>query len=376
MQLAQLYWTETEGWQTLSPAPSTRAPDLVLYFAAPRVLDIAERFVELRQQWPTAPLIGCTTGGEIIGDEVLDGSIVATAFWFAATTISIVATTLEGGDRAVGARLAADLPADGLKLAFVLSDGTHVNGTELVLGMRERLAADVVITGGLAGDGADFGTTKVGYNAAPIPGQVVVIGFAGAAFRLGHGSYGGWTPFGPERRITRAAGSVLHELDGQPALDLYKTYLGDAAAQLPGSALFFPLSVTVPGGRSLTRTIVGIDEAAKSMTFAGDIPHGATARLMRATADRLIDGAVKAADQVAVEADGETLALMVSCIGRKLTLGQRSAEEVEEAGRVLGPQNRRIGFYSYGELSPHEFGGFCELHNQTMTITVIGEVAA
>ena len=347
----------------------------MLYFAAPRVLDTAERFAELRQRWPTAPLVGCTTGGEIIADDVLDGSIVATACWFDATRIIIAASTLDGGDRAVGARLAAALPADGLKLVFVLSDGTHVNGTELVLGMRAVLGADVVVTGGLAGDGADFGTTKVGYNTAPIAGQVVAIGFSGPAFRLGHGSYGGWTPFGPERRVTRSAGSVLYELDGQPALDLYKTYLGDAAAQLPGSALHFPLSVTVDGGRSLTRTIVGIDDQAKSMTFAGDIPEGASARLMRATADRLIDGAGKAADQVNLAADGETLALMVSCIGRKLTLGQRSAEEIEEAGRVLGAHNRRIGFYSYGELSPHESGGYCELHNQTMTITVIGEVA-
>ena len=109
---------------------------------------------------------------------------------------------------------------------------------------------------------------------------------------VGSGCDGGWSDFGPERRITRSEGNVLFELDGKPALDLYKTYLGERADGLPGSALLFPLSVRRGGaGETLVRTILGMDEAAQSLTFAGDMPQGGVARLMRANNDHLIGSA-------------------------------------------------------------------------------------
>src|SRR5262249_54912180 len=129
----------------------------------------------------------------------------------------------------------------------------------------------------------------------------------GDRVHIGHGSKGGWDIFGPERVVTRSTDNVLHEIDGRPALALYREYLGERAAGLPGTALLFPLALR-PGrddDKSLVRTVLSIDDAAQSMTFAGDIPQGSLVRLMRANFDRLIDGASEAARLTAARSQSD-----------------------------------------------------------------------
>ena len=108
-------------------------------------------------------------------------------------------------------------------------------------GMRRGLPANVSVTGGLAADGALFEQTMVCHGEEVKAGAVVGIGLYGDRLRIGYGSMGGWDPFGPDRCITRAEANVLYELDGRSALDLYKTYLGPHAAELPASGARFPL---------------------------------------------------------------------------------------------------------------------------------------
>jgi hypothetical protein len=204
---------------------------------------------------------------------------------------------------------------------------------------------------------------------------VVGVGLYGESLRVGYGSQGGWDSFGPARRVTRSRGNVLFELDGESALALYKSYLGDHASALPGSALLFPLLLEDPcGGDGLVRTVLAVDEEAGSLTFAGDVPVGSQARLMKANFDRLIDGACSSASATSRGLDGThaELAILISCVGRKLVLRQRIEEEVEAVREVL-PRAVLAGFYSYGELCPQGSLGSCELHNQTMTITTLAE---
>jgi hypothetical protein len=278
--------------------------------------------------------------------------------------------------REAGQRLAQALDRDGLVHVLVLSDGIHVNGSELVRGLMERLPAGVQATGGLSGDGERFQQTLVFADNAPEPGRIAVAGFYGKRLKVGYGSLGGWDPFGPRRLITRSDGNVLYSLDGRPALALYKTYLGDHAAGLPATGLLFPLSIQMKeGGRELVRTILSVDEQAQSMTFAGDVPEGAYARLMKANFDRLVDGAQGAAE-TSYEAIGSTppdLAVLISCVGRRLVLKQRTEEEVEAVRNTLGERTVLTGFYSYGEICPAAPNADCELHNQTMTITTFSE---
>ena len=196
-------------------------------------------------------------------------------------------------------------------------------------------------------------------------------GLYGSHIKIRSASLGGWDPFGSERLITKSKGNVLYELDGQSALELYKVYLGTHAKDLPGSALLFPLCLRSDDSKGgLVRTILAVDEKTQSMTFAGDVPEGTYVRFMKANFDRLIEGAVGAAEKsMSLKKASPELALLISCVGRKLVLKQRVEEEVEGVREIFGPKTAITGFYSYGEISPFTPNAKCELHNQTMTIT-------
>lgn len=380
MQLSTLSYSTSAGWSEDLPDIDS-AQTLVVAFGAPEFGADTRPFDDLRRAFPTSRIVGCSTAGEIIGTDLRDGSVVVAAARFDTSTLRAASASVGSaeGSFAAGEDIARQLADPALRGVLVLSDGLTVNGSELVRGLNSVLPSSVVITGGLAADGDRFGATWVLDDGVPATGIVRGVGFYGDDLRLGHGSMGGWDIFGPERVITRSHANVLYELDGRPALDLYKTYLGDLSTGLPATGLLFPLAIRAADGddRSLVRTILAVDEAEQSMTFAGDVPEGWRAQLMRANVDRLIGGAADAAS-LTRESDGgggPTLALGISCVGRRLVLGERTQEEIEATLDCLPGGVQQIGFYSYGEISPHA-SGVCELHNQTMTLTTIREAGA
>ncbi len=377
MIIEQKHWSNSEWKETLSSSKDVDA-NLVLVFGGRHQLSDGRRFEEIKEQYPNANILVGSTSGEILDTEVHDDTLVLTAIQFEKTTIEVAKLTQSEIDDSFsgGEVLAKRLLKEGLRHIFVLSDGLKVNGSELVKGFESALPSTVSVTGGLAGDAARFEQTLVGLNGVPEEGSIAAIGFYGNDLKIGHGSQGGWDPFGPERKVTKSKNNVLYEIDGQSALELYKMYLGDKADGLPGTGLLFPLSIREEeGGASVVRTLLAIDEEAQSMTFAGDIAEGATAQLMKANFDKLIDASVDAAESSSELLDGSNaeLAILVSCVGRKLVLGQRIEEEVEEVREVLGNGPAITGFYSYGEVSPIVKSMNCELHNQTMTITTFSE---
>lgn len=378
MKIRQHLWTPSTGWSGSELAAGDTGPQLVLCFGSPGTLRRGVLFDQLRAWYPGAVITGCSTAGEILGIRVHDDSLVVTAVEFERSTIDWIAVPIpEGAEGLEAARqVAARLVRPGLRHVLAFCDGLAVNGTVFARALREHLPLGVCATGGLAADGDRFVETLVACNDVGLGRQVVAIGFYGDALRVGYGSLGGWDTFGPVRRITRARGNVLFELDGQSALELYKTYLGEHAAGLPGTGLRFPLLLEDDhDGQGLVRTVLGVDEATGSLTFGGDMPEGALVRLMKANVDRLVGGAFVAANAGArrLGGPGAELAVLVSCVGRKLVLRQRVEEEIESVREALGDA-ALTGFYSYGELCPRGELGGCELHNQTMTITTFAEV--
>jgi len=382
MRASRLFWTGAEGWSD-DVDPLNRA-GLVFYFGSRRTLADPAVYNSLRQRFPAAHILGCSTGGQLARDNVSDDTACAMALDFAATDLRVARAAIgrTADSRTTGAAIGAALKDDRLAGVFVLSDGLKVNGSALVEGIAAEVGSAVPVSGGLAGDGAEFARTMVCCDAPPERDIVAAVGFYGDAVRIGHGSAGGWDVFGPLRTITRSSGNVLFEVDGKSALDLYKLYLGpEESEKLPGSALLFPLRIFDPDhpDRSVVRTILAVDHAAGSMTFAGDMPLGWKAQLMRGNIGRLCAGAAEATHRAVAaahpDAGTQSAAIFVSCIGRRLLMGQRIEEEIEAVTAELGGSCVPTGFYSYGEISPHEVSGFCQLHNQTMTVTVIAERA-
>ena len=351
---------------------------LVLVFSG---LDRSEMEVPVKSilaDFPQAIVVGCSTAGEVFDATVRDGGITVAAARFERATLTTACSSIleAGASFAGGVDLARQLRSESLKAVIVFSDGLQVNGSELLHGLRSGIAESVIVTGGLAGDADRFAETWVLAEGRARSGVVAAVGLHGDAVHVGHGSRGGWDIFGPERRVTRAEGNVVFELDGRSVLDLYEEYLGDLAGGLPGSGLFFPLAIKKHSDdeEALVRTLLSVNREDRSLTFAGDIPTGWTAQLMRANYDRLIAGAAGAASETYSRSavSDVCLGIAISCVGRRLVLKDRVEEELEAAVHGLPAGTQLVGFYSYGELSPLA-SGRCELHNQTMTLTTVSE---
>jgi len=380
VKIAQTVVRDKEALATALEPLQAVIPDLILVFGSVQwLVDVSAL---LKKQFAGVRCLGCTTAGEISGEGVSDDTCVVTAIHFEAAQLCVASTRLADmqESHAAGQQLARQLPRQDLRAVMVLGQGVNINGSGMIGGMTSELGDDVLITGGLAGDGGAFKQTFVLTDSGVHSDQIACVGFYGDSLRVSHGSFGGWEPFGPARKVTRCDSNVLFELDGEPALEVYKRYLGDHAKGLPASGLLFPFAMLSPNHNEvgLIRTILAVDEVQGSLTLAGDIDASGYLRLMHASTRALIDGA-----QVAAEAandllppTGQGLALLVSCVGRKLVMGGRAEEEVEAVADVLSNKAVLTGFYSYGEISPFSDELMCRLHNQTMTITYLNESAA
>lgn len=380
MKVEQVSFFEKDRFEGFCSEKLSFSPDLILIFGCSKILSESVLSKRLRKEFPNAVISGCSTAGEIKGTEVNEWSVVCNAIKFDDTSIVHHSIGLDENNDSysAGEILMKNFKQEGLKHVFVLSDGLHVNGSELVKGIRSALPENVNVTGGLAGDGDSFETTYVIDNDGIAKTKfIAAIGFYGEKIMIGYGSLGGWDSFGIERSVTRSDKNVLYEIDKQPALQLYKSFLGEQARDLPASGLLFPLSIRSEiHEEPLVRTILAVNEEDQSLTFAGDIPEGSFVKLMKSNVNRLIEGAGRAAEVSVRPFDKNKVgfAVLISCVGRKLVLKQLVEEEVEAVKDVLGEQAVITGFYSYGEIAPFLKDTPCELHNQTMTITTFSEL--
>lgn len=374
MKSEQIKWTENKGWSAHDSAEAANRNLVMVFFDHPACVS-SDWFNELRDLYPNAVIVGASSSGSILDTLISDHDAVATAITFEKSSVRCASLKVaDYNDVSIlGRDLGKSLLDDTLRHVLILSDGLSVNGSELARGLSEILPEGITITGGLAGDGTRFGTTYVIAEDAAQSGIIAAIGFYGETLRAKSGCFAGWEEFGAERIITRSEANVLYTIDDQPALDLYKKYLGSFAADLPGSGLRFPMSIRKDiHSTPVIRTLLAIDEEAQSMTFAGDLPQGHLCRLLKTNMDLLIENAGFAADASKIEQEDEFLVIAVSCVGRRLVLGQLCEDELEIIRETLGEKATITGFYSYGELS--EKGETrCTLHNQTMTLVSIYE---
>lgn len=352
--------------------------NLILMFGSRKFICNKNVFDTIKNKYSKAYIIGCTTAGEIYKDQVNDGTLTVTAIYFENTEIKFFSSEIEDmhKDYHKGLEIARSIPTEKLTHVFVLAEGENINGSKLVEGLVDGLPEHAKITGGLAGNGKVFKDTFVISNDYAKQNQIAVVAFYGDKIRVGYGSVGGWDTFGIERFVTKSKENIVYELDGRPILDLYNDYLGEYAKDLPASGLLFPLNVrSADNIYNYVRAVVGVDEKNKSLRFFGEVPQGYYARLMHGNSNNLIHGAMEAAENSlkSINSENGNVAILISCVARKVVLNQMIDEEIEAVRSVLSNDVTFTGFYSYGEIAPSNNDRITEFHNQTMTITLIGE---
>jgi hypothetical protein len=377
MKIIQASKLKNQDWNYLQEKSALKNP-LVLVFGNRYLLEDEEIINIIRKEFPYEHIVFGSTAGEILCCNVYEDSISVTAIEFEKSTFVVERGNILDYDKdakILGKDLYDRIPRGNLKHLFVLSEGSFVNGSSLIKGLEMNIDREVSITGGMCGDDARFEKTVASYKENPKVGEVILIGFYGETLEITYSSFGGWIPFGPERIITKSEANILYEIDGQPALDLYKNYLGDKASDLPQASLLYPLNVTPEDKKEpVVRTILNIDDDNQSMILAGDVPMNSRVQLMMASVDGIATGAKTAAEfAMKSRKTPPEIAILVSCIGRKLVMNQRVEEEVEQVWEAIGEKIPMAGFYSYGEMAPFNESTSCELHNQTMTLTLISE---
>jgi len=371
------YIFEDGKWDTEIDGSLDSQSTLVVCFGSTNFDDIKDGFNNISTNFKNSIIIGCSTSGEIHNDLLYTSSLSVMVMKFESTTLAVSTIQFDSVDESfeIGKKIATELTKPDLKSIFVLSDGLNINGSQLTKGFGNSLSKDVVVTGGLAGDDANFSKTWVLVNNKPVSNYVTAVGFYGDNFKIAYGSQGGWKKFGIDRMVTDAKNNVLYKLDDHPALEVYKKYLGEKSLELPASGLLYPLMIKEEGStESKVRTILAVNEEEQSITFAGDIPNGSEVMFMKATFDELIEGASEAGNSLLNfdYANQEAACIAISCVGRKLVLGQKTEDELEAVYNIFGDNVEQIGYYSYGEISPLK-DGRCDLHNQTMTLTLFWE---
>ncbi|MEN9322948.1 MAG: hypothetical protein RIT03_1624 [Bacteroidota bacterium] len=351
--------------------------NLVLAFAERTTLETLNPYAQLKQKFPNASIVISSASGQISNSKLVDEQVVVTAIQFEHTPIKAIEIQVDPSHAKsyLGERVQNELVTSDLTALLVLSEGSFVNGTDLIEELKAETSYTIPIFGGIAGDGYLFEKTIVGLDRDAVANTIVVVGFYGSRLQFGFGSEGGWSDFGPEREVTLSTKNKVFKIGDRYALDIYKEYLGKYAEELPGSSLYFPLSMKEsPDAEPVVRTILSIDEEEKSMTFAGNLPEGALVKFMKGNSDKLIDASYKAATNSEVESpEIDKIAMLISCVGRKIVLGDRVEEEIEAVREVLGKNVLLFGFYSYGEITPTTKKIGCDLQNQTMTITTLFE---
>ena len=373
-----LYIYKEQKWDNKFDILLDSTNTLILIFASLDASKVQNEVLNIATLFPNSIIIGASTSGEIFKEDVFDDTIVVSVTKFKSTILKHNVCKTIGNDTSYqdGVSIANELYSDNLKGIFILSDGLLTNGSNLTHGISSVIKSSIVVSGGLAGDKDKFEKTWIIKDGILKDSSVCAVGFYGKNIHFEAASKGGWDSLGLCRTVTKSKDNILYELDGKPALEIYKRYLGDKAKELPASGLLFPLELREGSDtqESKVRTVLGIDESNQSITFAGNIPQDSQVTLMKANFNRLVDGAGKSAEALNLSnyKNEPLLCIAISCVGRKLLLKSRIDEEVEAVTGILPKNANILGFYSYGEISPLA-SGKCDLHNQTMTLTAIWE---
>jgi hypothetical protein len=353
------------------------AGDLVLLFAsadypAPALHDAAVAAAA------PAQVVGCTsTGGFTCTHEVPRGCVAA-LIPARERSFGICHVHRDEADLAGSAQRAVETAREraGARHAnsvlLLLTDGLTPDQREIARGAYQVTGARVPFVGGAAADDLRWRRTYTLGEGRTLTDGILAVWINSAqpvAVSVGHG----WRPRGRPMLVTRAAGTVVRELDGIPALSAYLGQL-DREVDPTGPDFFHevlssPVGLPNARGQYDVRQLHAYLPPGGGLNFNTAISEHTVLQVMTADQESLLDGARAAARQALEQLPAApSLALVFSCGSRLPLLRERMPEEATAISSALGGAPL-CGFFTYGEFA--RVNGSSGVHNSSVAILAL-----
>lgn len=375
-----LSFDAASGWSSSFPDIDSERT-LIVVFGECETQQQWKPIEELISNYPLSHIVGCSSNAVFHDGQLLRSALSVGIIQFRDSEIKTATSVIEGFDdcHEAGVRIAAQLNDADLKGVLLFSDGRTTDATAIVKGLQELLPPDVTIAGGLSGgiiaDGRVASWVLIDGRIAPM--SVCAVGLIGSTLEVVPATGGGWAPIGKECHTTRSHHRTLFELDGLPAADVYRECVRNSGVTTDDFPVVnYPIAVKTEGLETqIVRDIYKIDDENKSLILASDIPENSVVRVMNCTDEEILDGVDEVVDRLrnkTILPESNALSICVSCMGRKVVMGELTSEESRILYGRLGQGISQVGFYAFGEISTMSHGA-PHVHNQTITLILIRE---
>ena len=355
-------------------------PQVIFLFVSLNFKDVESVIEEIKAKYEKSIIIGGTTSGEIIDQEVIDDTVVLAAVKFHKTKLKLYSGNLSSDSStgySSGEIFAKKIDQENLKHIFLLSDAQTLSAANLLKGMNNELKPSISVTGGLASRNSFTDSNFIIDNGKIKQNSVIALALYGDSLQVSYNAQGGWDSYGVECLVTKSRENRILEINEQPALNFYRAHVDSKVLEnFDDDGFNYPIKVrNEEHSFPVMRVLLAVDQEEESLIMSEEISVGSYVRLMKGNIDRLINGAENSAKIIAEQSNhNHQLAILISCSGRRKVMGELVSEEIEAVTDQFPKNTETIGFYSYGEISP--FFGFSKtsLHNLTMCITTFSEL--
>jgi len=251
--------------------------------------------------------------------------------------------------------------------AIIVASGLTLDGQAMVEGANEVVGEDLIMFGGLAGDDSKFEKTYVFSNEKVSDDAVLVLLLDKNKIDVSGIASSGWISLGSDLRVTKSSGNIVYTIDDEPALDVYKSYLGVNDEDLPAIGIEYPLMIKRHSGEPALRAVVGINRDDRSLIFAGSVPESSLVTFSSSPGFEVIKTTTSKVAEFYERSPDADFFILFSCMARHLALGPMVAEEIKFASdKWDAPVG---GFFTYGEIGSNNLS--CDFFNQTYTLVKI-----
>jgi hypothetical protein len=366
-----------EAVRTALKGHTPTAEDLVILFTSVDH-DVEALYAAAAAEAAPAGVFGCTSTGGFTHTEQVPSGCVAALLAADESSFGVCHSERDDHDIADSARRAAQTARDRAgdrypnSVLLLLTDGLTPDQREIARGAYEVTTAVIPFVGGSAGDNLTWDRTRTFGEGRVLPNGIVAV-WINSARPMGVSVDHGWRPAGRPMLVTRAEGTIVHELDGTPALEAYLAEQGGALEA--GDAEFFrnvmdsPVGLPNARGRYDVRQLHAYLPEGGGFNLNAGVSEQSILQVMSTDSEALIEGARRAAEEAVRQLRGEArLALVFSCGSRVPLLGDHLREEVEAVSSALNGVPV-CGFYTYGEFA--RTTGSSGVHNSSVAVLVL-----